>query len=749
MASTYKIAIGACVLERVGQGEFTLVSQIAVEPRLRSTSSILSDSFPHHGLAVSVQNLLELMLTSSDNTATDVLLDAIGGPAAVRRCIGHAGLADLRVDRTTAQILRQFAGLPDPPDPATSFFDQFQSLPAPSRELPYLEDGRGPHYLAFERDPRDQATPQAMTRFLEKIWRDDWPTRQGAAMLRGILARSKEPVRIGRGLPAGMPLAHKTGTLAATVNDAGVFDLPDGGGQVAIVVFVKGAMVPWETVERGIGDIARAVYDDYARASVTPPWQVACPYNAGALGARLECGRLDVPERSDRPGGARITLPFVIIHSTAAQPQPDPVVFLHGGPGAAPLESLQTIARFADHPFARERDIILYNQRGSRMTQPALECAAPEDARAQAFVDDISYAQRDARIADLALECLGQLRAQGRDVEAYDARANAHDLRALRNALGIRQWNLLAVSYGTWMAQAAARADPEGVRSLILDSVMSPRSDLFMSEGPRNFSRALDRVLTACAADGACATAFPDLGVRLRHVLVALDAAPLRMQVAGEGGAPLDVTVNWHDFLGVVHWMLYNARTLRLVPLLIDTVSRGDRRLLTSMIENVYPGFAHGAPGPGAAFFTIVCNDQYTARNPLPIARADVAWRGFSIVSFMGTVCQHSLHDAAAKRAPQAVRMRVPTLLLSGRFDPMTPDLYAIELAHSLARVWRVTIPASGHSTLSEFESCQTQIAQQFLDRLARGPMPECAAHLLGPAFFTRMADVVKSPPSR
>ncbi|GMV02121.1 MAG: hypothetical protein AMXMBFR52_17770 [Burkholderiales bacterium] len=482
------------------------------------------------------------------------------------------------------------------------------------------------------------------------------------------------------------------------------------------------------------------------RAAPAPQagWKVPCPYDAGALSARLECGRLEVPERSDRPTGPRITLPFVVIRSTAAQPRPDPVVFLHGGPGAAPLESLRTIERFAAHPFARERDIILYNQRGSKMTQPALECAALVDTRAQVIVDDLTLAQRDARIAALALECLGQLRAQGRDVETYDAPGNAHDLRALREALGIMHWNLLAVSYGTWMAQAAAQVDPAGVRSLILDSIMSPRSDLFMSEGPRNFARGLDRVLAACAADRACIAAFPDLGSRLRALLAALDAEPLKIKVAAEDGALLEVAVNWHDFLGVIHWMLYNARTLRLVPLLIDTVGHGDSRLLRTMLENVYPGFRHGVPGPSAAFFAIVCNGQYTRRNPLPMARANAAYRGFSIVSFMGDVCGGHVRDARAKPAPQARRLPVPALLLSGAFDPMTPETYAIELARMLPHAWRVTIPASGHSTLSEFESCQTEVARQFLESLATGPIPACAAHLPGPAFVVSMDEAGK-----
>lgn len=263
MASTYKTVIGGCVLQRVDRDEFALETLVPILPRQRSTSSVLSSQFPHPGLSVSVHNLLELMLTSSDNTATDVLLELVGGPAEVQRCVEGSGVTDLRVDRSTAQILRDYGGVPYPADPSVSFFEQFVPLYAKTGAPVYFEDGSGAQYVAFERDPRDHATPRAMTDLMARIWKDEWPSKEGATVLRGILSRSAEPVRLARGLPAGTPLAHKTGTLSGTVNDSGVFDLPDGQGQVVITVYVKGARGPHEGTEIAIGDIARLVYDEF------------------------------------------------------------------------------------------------------------------------------------------------------------------------------------------------------------------------------------------------------------------------------------------------------------------------------------------------------------------------------------------------------------------------------------------------------------------------------------------------------
>lgn len=271
MASTYKIAIGACALRLVDRGELEIGTLVPIEPRQRSTSSILSTHFPRPGLAVSLQNLLELMLTQSDNTATDVILDTIGGAGQVQACLRDAGVDGMRVDRSTAQILRDYAGVAAPGDPAQSFYEQFTTLLEQSRATAWFLDGSGAPYLAFERDPRDQASPRAMTGLLEIIWKDRWLSPSNSALMRDILGHSHEPLRLGRGLPSGTPLAHKTGTLSGTVNDTGVIELPGGQGHVIVTVYIKGARGPQDGAEAAIGDIARAVYDYFVLGADRSP----------------------------------------------------------------------------------------------------------------------------------------------------------------------------------------------------------------------------------------------------------------------------------------------------------------------------------------------------------------------------------------------------------------------------------------------------------------------------------------------
>lgn len=459
-----------------------------------------------------------------------------------------------------------------------------------------------------------------------------------------------------------------------------------------------------------------------------------CPFPTGALDqSRIACGFLHVPERRSETPGAHLKIPVVRIRSLSAQAKGDPVVFLHGGPGAAPLESARTVERFSQHPFARDRDIILFNQRGSAQTEPALTCEALRSGRIDIYAADVTLAQRDAQIAETAVRCLREVTAQGHDLAAYGATAAAEDLKDLRMAMHIERWNLLAVSYGTLVAIEAARVDPRGVRSLTLDSVVSPQSDLFMAEGPRNFSIGIDRLIEACASDTVCEGDFPDLAGQLRDVLAALEKKPAVVSVAGAGGqGTIDIVVNWHDFLNVVHWMLYNAQTLRQVPLLIDQTRRGDLRLLTQLMDRVFPAPRNGPSGASPAFFAFVCRDQFTAGRARSLAPANPVYREFSIVSFIDEVCAGA-GTRPAQRIP-ALKSPVPALLLSGRFDPMTPDLYASQVAADLPNSFFVSVGNSGHSTLSDFEACQTRLAAEFIDTLAAPS--GCAPESLRPAFI-------------
>lgn len=154
MASTFKIPIAVKLLEMVDRGEESLDRMVTVEARdLHPGSGTLSQLFVQPGVALSVRNLLELMLLISDNSATDILLRAVGGPRAVTEKMGELGLEGIRVDRPTAGLIADYLGVRDLPHEMTwsleMWKDRVNSVPVAARDAAaarFQRDERGHGY---------------------------------------------------------------------------------------------------------------------------------------------------------------------------------------------------------------------------------------------------------------------------------------------------------------------------------------------------------------------------------------------------------------------------------------------------------------------------------------------------------------------------------------------------------------------------------------------------------------------------
>ena len=232
MASTMKIAVAAAYLHGVDERRLSLDSAY---PLRIGTGKTGPDGriITRPGLALTAQSLIELMITRSDNQATDALLEAVGGPAAVNRWLASAGIMGQRVDRDIATLLRDDLEKNDP---------------------------------SLGIDKRDSSTPAAMVQLLGALHRGDVLSAQSRAVLLGAMSRCQTgKTRIPAMLPAGTLVAHKTGTLWSQTSDVGIIRLPDGRS-VALAVFVTGPE-SHAAHNRQIAAIARAVYDNFGGGS--------------------------------------------------------------------------------------------------------------------------------------------------------------------------------------------------------------------------------------------------------------------------------------------------------------------------------------------------------------------------------------------------------------------------------------------------------------------------------------------------
>jgi beta-lactamase class A len=234
MQSVFKFPLAVVVLQQVEAGKLSLDQQVRFLPSdlYKGTYSPLQDAHTEANVDVPLSELLRLSVQLSDNIATDILLRLIGGPKAVQQSLDKLNLGAIHVRDTERS----------------------------------MHDDEHRQY-------RNDAEPSAMVALL-RLFADHSPlTPEHTALLNKLITETPSaPHRMKAGLPAGTPLAHKTGSsgvegnIIPATNDVGLITLPNGK-RLALAIFVTDAHANQETVESVMARIAKAVYDDAIIAS--------------------------------------------------------------------------------------------------------------------------------------------------------------------------------------------------------------------------------------------------------------------------------------------------------------------------------------------------------------------------------------------------------------------------------------------------------------------------------------------------
>jgi beta-lactamase class A/glyoxylase-like metal-dependent hydrolase (beta-lactamase superfamily II) len=248
MSSVTKLPLAVAVLRRVDRGALRLGDTVSISPAQMSPGrSIVRERYPR-GVRMTVEQLLRLAVSESDNTSNDALQRLLGGAVHVTRELESAGIRGIRADRPYTR----FAVEVSTPIDAT--------------------------------DPRDTATPRAMTRMLAALQEGRLLSPRSTALLLGWMTRTGNPPdRIVAGVPAGTVVAHKTGTWGETkvgaVNNVGVITLPGGRGHLAVALFLRNPRVDYKASARALAEVTRELYGHWAgapraRAQLTPDVRV-------------------------------------------------------------------------------------------------------------------------------------------------------------------------------------------------------------------------------------------------------------------------------------------------------------------------------------------------------------------------------------------------------------------------------------------------------------------------------------------
>jgi pimeloyl-ACP methyl ester carboxylesterase len=452
------------------------------------------------------------------------------------------------------------------------------------------------------------------------------------------------------------------------------------------------------------GGLCFAVAAAGAAAAQTPAFE-AQPCADPAIREVARCGIVQVPENRGEPGGRQIALNVVVLPATG--PKRLPALFdLEGGPG---LPATTHVGFYLDFggAYRRERDIVLFDQRGTGRSSPLTcpELASPDRQYQPLYPVELVAACRTA-LSERA------------ELEHYGTDAAADDLDSVRQALGHERIDIFGLSYGTLLGLRYDQRFPGRVRAMVLFGTVTPEARVPSGHAPAG-ERALDGLIGTCAAEAACAERFPSIRADLDRALDRLEGI--------EGAPERDL------FLERLRSLMYAPSGARMIPLIAQSAAAGD----------LGPFFAatrrrQAALDSDGVYLSIICSEGMAGLDYEPAA--ELARRtifGDYRLRRQRAACEGWPIAATAPDFFDPPRPTAALLLVSGELDPVTPPDWAEAVARRAAVARHIVLPGGGHiiDGLSAIDTCLDPLLIAFLD------------HGDPQALDTSCLDEVRAPP--
>jgi pimeloyl-ACP methyl ester carboxylesterase len=440
---------------------------------------------------------------------------------------------------------------------------------------------------------------------------------------------------------------------------------------------------------------------------------------------QVKCGKLSVPSNYTKPEGDKLSINFAVLPAIDNSKSKTPLMFLAGGPGQAAVELAGQI-RSVFTEIRKTRDIILVDQRGTGKSHP-LKC---DDSK---LVNQYySMVPEDFNKKEVST-CVDKLRKEN-DLSQFTSENAIRDFEEVRKALGHEQINIFGGSYGTRAALVYMRLFPESLKSVVLDSVGPIEVPLGLVG--QSSARSFEMLLLSCKEDSSCNSAYPNLDKEFQAVTKRLAESTVSLSVSHPRlGTQTQFNLNQGKFVGTLLTSLYNMQMRSMLPLIIHEAYQENYQPLLGVIAtgddamNLYEGL----------FFNIVCNEDVPRITPEMIAQdknnsfaKEKTQMGWQIA------CPLWPKYTVDSQFSQPVVADIPTLILSGDLDPVTPPSNGEKSAKTLPNSHHIVSKNSAH--IVAFNACGVSIVNEFLNTLLPKTVDDsCLAELPKESFMTSL----------
>ncbi len=466
----------------------------------------------------------------------------------------------------------------------------------------------------------------------------------------------------------------------------------------------------------------------------------SCPFPVDSSlreGKDVTCGFLVVHADHNDATSPNIRLAVAVFKNPSATKATDPVIYLDGGPGGGALDDFgRYISASNRMQFLGNRDLILLDQRGTGYSTPSLACAELNNL---VYQTDQNYtAQQSVDLQNQALTtCHTRFVGQSINLNDYTTYQNAADVHDLITAMKIPALNLWGISYGTRLALEIMRSFPQNIRSVLLDSTVPAQLGL-LENLPYDTARVFGKLFDGCAADASCNARYPNLATTFYTLYDTLSAKPVSFQATDVlyTGKTYTVVFNGDALENLLYTMFYDTSAIKDMPLMITQIQNGNY----SLASQYYGELEFDTSVSYGMYFSVECAEDVNSVTKQQVDTASQQYpeaiRADQQIDLEGELvsCQIWHVATAPTTESQPVTSSIPTLVLEGEYDPITPpsngDLAAKTLSHS----YTFLFPGTGHGVFLT-NPCEFTIRTAFQTSPQQKPDGSCVSTVTEPQF--------------
>ncbi len=437
-----------------------------------------------------------------------------------------------------------------------------------------------------------------------------------------------------------------------------------------------------------------------------------------------ECATISIPAKHDTSESNDSLDVYVARLPSIRDTDKPPIIFIAGGPGQA---STDLVPQFR-HVFSSlliDHDFLFVDQRGTGKSHP-LNC--DEDLLA---MSQFSASERVQAMLNTHKKCR---EGYTKDLTLFSTPLAVKDLEFVKNALGYSKVALWGGSYGTRVALEYMRQFPDSLSAVVIDGVAPAAMKLpFFTEQDANNS--LEQVLAQCESQTSCASAFSNLKTQWMLLQKRLKVTPAKVEYKHpRTEEATSVIIDDRTLSAWVRAILYSRDFVQLLPLAMHRATENDFNMLFTIstigLEGMNQGISEGLQS------TIICMEDASPaiENPPKAERGHLL--NLMDIEEIRALCSLYPKEGIPKEYYDALSSDIPTLLLSGKFDPVTPPQWGNLVQQGLTTSRHIVVEG-GHHFVSLL-GCTPDIISKFIDtpNTLNTIDTTCVQNITPPSFF-------------